>query len=129
MAACYGIKKRRRNVCIGDMDKQIVIQLRTLTPPATDSVDFSEVFTTESTVWAMVETRSGVEIFDGTSLKGIATHYFYIRYNAEYTFENWVLFNEKKYNILDVQNFEEENKFYLLRCSLRGTTNNLANYA
>lgn len=129
MPKCISIKKPDRKICAGDLRDKIVIQVRTITPPATSGVDFTEAFSSDATVWSMVETKMGVEIFNGTSLKGVATHYFYIRYRADLTAESWLKFNSKYYDILDVQNLDERNEFLLLRCSLRGTTANLANYA
>ncbi len=129
MPKCIKIRRKKREVCIGDMRDSIIVQTRVITPPAAGGVDFTEVFTADATVWALVETKTGTEVFDGTNIKGIATHFFYIRFVANMTFENWVKYKLKEYDILDVQNLEERDEFYLLRCSLRGTTNNLSNLA
>ena len=129
MPKCISIKKPLRSVCIGDMRDKVTLQTRTITPPAKGGTDFTEVFNADNVVWAMVETREGKEIFDGTNLKGVATHYIYIRYIPNTTFEAWVKFNSKYYNIIDVQDLDERHEFYLLRCSERGTTSNLSNYA
>ncbi len=132
MPKCINIQKKDRKVCVGDMRDKVVIQVRTITPPSAGGSDFTEVFSSDKTVWAMIETRKdGKEIFDGTGLKGVATHYIYIRYiyNLETTFESWVKFKSKYYNIIDVQNLDERDEFLLLRCSERGTTSNQANFA
>lgn len=129
MPKCVSIKKPLRSVCIGDMRDKVTLQTRTITPPTNGSVDFTEVFNADNIVWAMVETREGKEIFDGTNLKGVATHYIYIRYIPNTTFEKWVKFNCKYYDIIDIQDLDERHEFYLLRCSERGTTSNLSNYA
>jgi SPP1 family predicted phage head-tail adaptor len=129
MANCINIKRKNRAVCIGDMRDKITVQVRSITPPAAGGVDFTEVFTEDKTIWAMVETRSGVEIFDGTNLVGVATHYFYIRYLSNLTAESWVKFKSKYFDILDIQNFEERDDFMLLRCNERGTVNKNTNFA
>ena len=129
MPKCISIKKPSREVCIGDMRDKVVLQVRTITPPSAGGTDFTEVFTADKTVWAMVKTKEGKEIFDGTNLKGVVTHYVYIRYIANTTFESWVKFNSKYYDIIDVQDLDERHEFLLLRCSERGTTSNLANFA
>lgn len=128
MPKCVKIQKPLRKVCSGDMRDKITIQVRAIKPPV-DGVDFSEVFNQDKTLWSMLETKSGVEIFDGTNLKGVATHYFYIRYICNFTAEKWLKFKEEYYDILDVQNLDGRNEFLLLRCALRGTTTNPANYA
>lgn len=125
------IKKPQKKISIGDMRDKIIIQLRSLTAPTGTGVDISETLDNNKCVWSMVQTRTGVEIFDGTGtqLKGIATHYFYIRYLKGLTAEAWVTYKDNLYDILDIQNFDERNDFQLLRCSLRGTADNLANQA
>jgi len=129
MPKCISIRRKKRDVCIGDMRDKIIVQTRTITPPGAGGADFTEVFNLDKTVWALIETRDGKEIFDGTALKGIATHYMYIRYLSTLTFEGWVKYKSKYYNIIDVQNLEERDEFMLLRCSERGTTDNLSNQA
>jgi SPP1 family predicted phage head-tail adaptor len=111
------------------MSERIDIATRAITAPIDGSVDFSENFTVDETVWAMVETKNGVEVFDGVGITGIATHFFYIRYIPDVTFEKWITFKNKKFNILDVQNLEERDEFYLLRCTLRGDETLQANFS
>ena len=120
MPVCKRIVRKNRKICIGDMRERIQINIRTLKAPVDGSVDFSETFQEVETVWAMVETKTGVEIFDGTNLLGVATHFFYIRFLADIDFTNWIKFKNQFFDILDVQNLEERDEFYLLRCSLRG---------
>lgn len=116
-------------MCVGDMRDKIEIETRSIVAPVSGSVDFTESFVTTKTVWAMVETKSGVEIFDGTNIIGIASHFFYIRYIADITFQNWVKFKSQYFDILDVQNLEERDEFYLIRCSLRGDETKSINFS
>ncbi len=122
MPTCVRISRKKRHVCIGDMREKIDITLRSLQAPVDGSVDFSESLTALQTVWAMLETKAGVEIFDGTNLKGVATHFFYIRFLAgiDIDIDKWVTFKAQHYTIIDVQNLEERDEFLLLRCALRG---------
>lgn len=128
MPKCIKIKKPLQQVCVGEMRDKITLYIRSITAPDS-GVDFSETFTTEKIVWSAVVSKNGVEIFDGTALKGVATHYFYIRYIPNVTFEMFIEYKNKYYNIIDVQNLDERDSFYLLRGSLRGTTSNPANFA
>lgn len=120
MPRCVQIRRKKRQVCIGDMRDRVIIQTRAITVPDANSVDFTETFSADQTVWAMVETKTGTQIFDGTNIIGVATHDIYIRFIAGVTFQKWLKFKSTYYDILDVQNLEERDEFYLLRCSLRG---------
>ena len=106
------------------MRERIQINTNAIEAPIDGSVDFSEKFQEVETVWAMIETKSGVEIFDGTNIVGVATHFFYIRFIPNITFKNFINFKQQFFAILDVQNLDERNEFYLLRCSLRGDETN-----
>lgn len=129
MPECKRIKRKSRKICLGDMREQIEINIRAIKAPVDGSVDFSEAFQKVETVWAMVETKTGVEIFDGTNLLGVATHFMYIRFLADIDFTNWVKFKSQYFDILDVQNLEERDEFYLLRCSLRGDDSKAINFS
>ncbi len=120
MPVCVRIPRKHRHICIGDMREKIDITVRSLQAPVDDGVDFSESLTSVESVFAMVETTSGVEIFDGTNLKGVATHFFYIRFRVGIDINRWVTFKAQHYKIIDVQNLEERDEFLLLRCGLRG---------
>lgn len=126
---CKTISPKTIKVCIGSMRHKIKINVRTLTPPATDGVDFDEVLSGEKEVWAAIETSRGIEVFDGTNLIGVATHLFYIRALTGQTAEDWVEFKGNYYRILDVQNFQEDDRFQVLRCVLRGGTSSPVNLA
>lgn len=100
-----------------------------MTPPADAGVNFSEVLSETKEVWSAIETSRGVEVFDGTDLIGVATHLFYIRALTGQTAEDWVEFKSKYYRILDVQNYQEDDRFQVLRCTLRGGTAKPVNLA
>ena len=129
MPECVQIRRKRRNVCIGDMRDRVIIQTRAITVPDANSVDFTEVFSADQTVWALVETKTGTQVFDGTNIVGIATHNIYIRFITDVTFQKWLRFKNVIYDILDVQNLEERDEFYLLRCSLRGDDAKAVNFS
>ena len=127
MPNCMTIKKPKRAVCIGDMRDRVTVYVRTATPSRTNGVDLSEVLSTPTSIWAAVVTKEGKEIFDGTNLKGVATHWIYIRSISGLTAEKWLEFNGEYYDIIDVQDMDERGDFMLLRCSVRGTTSNPVN--
>ena len=129
MPECVQIRRKRRNVCIGDMRDRVIIQTRAITVPNANSVDFTEVFSADQIVWALVETKTGTQVFDGTNIVGVATHNIYIRFITDVTFQKWLRFKNVIYDILDVQNLEERDEFYLLRCSLRGDDSKAVNFS
>lgn len=120
MPKCVKISRKKRTVCAGDMRDTIIIETRVITAPQSGSVDFSETFTNTETVWALIETRSGIQEFADVNLDARASHLIYIRFIADVTFQNWLTFKGKRYEILDVENLEERDEFYLLRCSPLG---------
>jgi head-tail adaptor len=111
------------------MRDRVIIQTRAITVPSANSVDLTETFSGDQTVWALVETKTGTQIFDGTNIVGVATHDIYIRFIAGVTFQKWLKFKSIYYDILDVQNLEERDEFYLLRCSLRGDDTDAINFS
>lgn len=123
MPKCSQVRKKRRNVCIGDMEDEITLEDRDITPPEFGSTDFSETFTTSSTVWALIETVDGKTFFDGVSTEDNVTHWVYINYDATVTAETWItLSDSRRLDILRVEDLDERNDFMLLHCTDRGAT-------
>ena len=118
MTICKRINITKKKVCIGDLKRRIKVQIRTIVPP--DEIDYSQQITDLKEVWAAIQTSKGSEIFDGTNVIGVATHFFYIRKIDNVTFENFVEYNNEKYRILDAQNLDEDDLFLVLRCTKRG---------
>lgn len=117
----------KKIICAGDLNRKITIETREITSPT--SVDYTQTFTTKSNVWSAIKTKSpGVEIFDGVNVKGTATHFFYIRYISNVTFEDMVEHNNKYYRILQVENLNEDNLFQVLICCERGDNTQEANW-
>lgn len=124
MPKCVFKKRVDTKICSGDMDRQILVETRSITPPPDDNtVDYDETFVSFQSFWAMIETVKGETVFDSSNVERVVTHKFYVRFVPDLTFEKWVKYNQEKYRIVDVQNFNERNEFYLLRCSLRGDEN------
>lgn len=124
---CKTISPKTIKVCIGSMRHKIKINVRTLTPPTDNGVDFSETLSEAKEVRSALETSKGIEVFDGTNLIGVATHLFYIRALTGQTSESWLEFKGSYYRILDVQDFQEAGRFQVLRCVVRGDTSKPVN--
>lgn len=117
MSICVKIKKKSRKICTGDLRDRITLQNRSIQP---EEIDFTEDFTNDIEVWAMIETARGLDSFDGVTLANIVTHKIYIRFLAGVTEETWILFDERRFDIMDVENLDERKTFMLLRCKERG---------
>ncbi len=122
MAQCVVRTNKKKRVCIGALNRRIEVKVRTLTATADDDVDYTEVFTALKTVWAMVETVSGKTMFDSSNVERIVTHNFYIRFISGVTSESWVKYKDQYFDILNVENLNEEDTFYKLVCAIRGDT-------
>lgn len=127
--SCKTISPSTVKVCIGSMRNKIILNVRTLTPPAANGVNFGETLSGPVEVWAAVETTKGIEVFAGTNLIGVATHLFYIRAISGLTSESWVEFKSGYYRILDIQNYQEDDRFQVLRCVVRGDKTKPVNLA
>jgi SPP1 family predicted phage head-tail adaptor len=102
------------------MNQQITLQNRSIQAPSGSSVDYDEDFDGDNVVWALVGTVSGETIFDSTNIEQIVTHKFYIRFVSGITSETWIDYNGEKFDILDVENMDENDSFLLLRANSRG---------
>ena len=122
MPRCQPIKKKRRNICIGDMEDEITLENRAIQAPEFDTVDFEEEFTAPNpAVWALIETVRGKTFFDGVSTEEDVTHWIYINFDATVTAETWVkLTDGRRLDILRVENLDERSDFQLLHCNDRG---------
>ena len=127
MPICVKLRRKRRQPCVGDLDTLITLQDRALTPPT--EVDFTELFTENSIVWAMVNTVRGKTAFDEANVERDITHEFTIRFAEGITSETWVLFEGKRHDIIDTEDLEERHAWLVLRCAKLGPTTQVVNDA
>lgn len=124
MSRCQAIRKKNREVCVGNMRDVIILQNRNITPPLFNTVDLDEDFqpidpgTPER--FAMIETVTGKTFFDGVGTETPITHIIYIRYDQLVTAETWIEFEDRRFDILAVEDFEERHTFMKLTCTDRG---------
>lgn len=129
MPKYISIKKPNQAVSVGDMRDSIIIYNQAITAPSGSNIDFTENFVMFKNVKSLVIVKSGEEIFDKSNLLTIATHFIYIRWFPELTAEYWIQYRSDFYDILDIENLDERNRFYLLKCKLRGDVSEPVNYA
>lgn len=136
MTKCVKIGRTSKRVCIGALNRKIILYDREITAPLGESVDFGELFSNGREEWALVNTVTGKTTFDSTNTERIVSHEIYIRYFSDITSEKWVLLPaviaaepDVLLRIVNVENLNEENRFYLLRCTLRGDETKQVNWA
>lgn len=121
MPKCIRIKRKKRQVCIGDLDTRIILQDRSIKPPVFGDPDFDEDFANTDTVWAAVNTVSGKTFFDGVNSDINISHVIFIRFDSAVTAETWVeLEDGQRLDILDTENLEQRGEFLKLTCTIRG---------
>ncbi len=120
MPVCSKIRKKKQQICIGDMRDRVIVEDRDLTAPLS-GVDASEVFSNANSIWAMIQTVAGVEFFNEVNQAVDVTHFVYVRFDSTITVEKWLrLENGQRLDILQVENMDQRNSTLKLRCTNRG---------
>lgn len=122
MPSCNPVRKKRRNICIGDMEDEITLENRAIQAPEFDTVDFDETFTAPNpAVWSLIETVRGKTFFDGVATEEDITHWVYINFDTTVTAETWIkMADGRRLDILRVENLDERSDFMLLHSIDRG---------
>ena len=69
---------------------------------------------------AILQTKRGKVLFDGVSIDQNVTHRICLEFVAGVTSETWVLYNGRRFDILDVENVGEQGQCLILLCNERG---------
>lgn len=123
MATCVKLKRTKTQVCIGSLNRKIDIFTRAITTPlipTSTSVDYGESFTLLASVWAMIDTPKGQTVFDTVGTEKVISDIFFIRFIDGLTSENWITYNSNRYDIVTVQDYQQNGLFQRLSCILRG---------
>ncbi len=130
------ISGKRRKVNIGDLWALIKIENRKILPSSINteySLEFTDTDTNLGTgqlangeVWACPNTVRGKTVFDNTGIEIEITDIFRIYY-LDITSEQWILYNNNRYNIITVENYEGRNEFLDLNCVFKGPITNFNN--
>jgi len=83
-------------------------------------VDLDENFSNETIIKAIVKTKRGKAIFDGSNVEKEITHEIRIAYIATVTAETWIKFKDRNLDIIDIVNCAEKDAILILRCNERG---------
>ena len=125
------IYKQRKYVMpnLGDMIHRITIYDREIKTPVQGNIDYTLDFSKMITVWASIESVVGIVVFDSVNMDRTISHKMLIRYLPFITQEHWIEFKGKYYDIVNVEDLNEEKRFQVLRCNLRGKAVDVANEA
>ena len=123
------VRRPRRKLCVGDLDKRVILQTRKIKEPDFGATDFGEDFVKSDEVWASVKTTSGKVIFDGVAADVRITHEIGIRYNPDVTSETWIILGGNQLDVALVDNLEERNEWMILLCTDRGDKDKEASQA
>lgn len=133
MSVCVRIRGKRHYLCLGDLDREIFLTNRSITPPVFGSTDFLETFVNnEEPSWVMVEHVQGKTHFDGVETETPITHNFYMEYDEEVDTnqsEWWILFESRYFDILRIIDLDERHEWLKLICVERGDITKLAAHA
>lgn len=123
MARSFSKTNTRTKVCPSALDNVMTLQNRAIVAP----LDFGQGESTEefndiAVVDCKVVTRTGVTVFDSTNVEQIVTHQFFCRFISGVTAETWIIFEGIRYNILYVDDMDEQHEWLRLDCSVRGSS-------
>jgi len=121
------LRRPRREICVGDLSDQIILQDRSIAAPPADSADFTELFVALDGVWASIQTLQGRIIFDDhTQRDQVATHEVGIRYDSRVGAETWILLEDgRRLDVLSSEDLEERHEWILMQCTDRGPSANV----
>jgi len=114
---------------LGDLKHRITIKSRAIKAPIDASENYGLDFKDLIVVWASIKTIKGDVIFDSTTMDKSISHIMTIRYLPFLTQEYWITYNQKYYDIIRVQDINEQMRFQILYCNLRGDMNKEVNKA
>lgn len=132
MAICKKLQRTKTQVCTGNLNKLIEIYQRDITAPANSlsiNPDYTEEFTLLWNVWAMLQTPKGKVIFDEVGTETRITDVFYTRFLPNITAQNWIEFEDQRYDIVRVTNLEENNLYIKMETIIRGDVTKAASEA
>ena len=126
---CTSIKKNVNKVCIGDLDKRIIIQTSSIAPNNSPNSVATTAFLTVVTVWAMIKTTPNTSFIDGVNVQNGVNTDFYIRFTSSIDIEKqlWIEYAGNRFKVTNIENIDKESKFLRFRASEKGDKTILAN--
>lgn len=124
MSLCTYKRFKKTKLCTADLTHRIEIQSRVVGGVEFGVVEPVAVFTTFYTPWAAIESVSGVQKFNNVDIGERPTDLFYVRYDAAIgaleVSSNFILYNNKRFRILAIENINRDNTTLVIQCTDRG---------
>ena len=130
MSVCTFKRFKKTKLCAADLTHRIEIQSRVVGGVSFGEVEPVAVFTTLFTRWAAIESvggirsAGGVQNFSKVNTGESPTDFFYVRYEAALSelevSNNVILFNNKRFRILSIENINRDNSTLVIQCTDRG---------
>lgn len=123
------VKFQKTQICTKDLKKRITIQYPFNVGTSNAGANTTRSFKDVVVVWAAVKTTPTGQFFEGINIEEAITTDFYIRFTSlvDLGKQIWVLFNGKRFKIANVENINEDNRYFRLRAIERGITAQEAN--
>ena len=126
MVACKKIIITKPKICIGDLNKKIIVYTRPINAPFRNSTDITYDYVEVARVWASIQSIQGDFLIDGVARNDVPTDKIYIRYRDDISSINWLAYNGHYYNILRSQNINGYNDYLSLLCVNTGSITKVA---
>lgn len=117
MPACERVRRRKKKICVGDLDTKIIIKRRT---SGAQGFSATNQFAIHSEPFALWETVRGIAVFDEANTQTTATEMVIIRYDAAVTKEFFVELDSINYRILSAENIDKRDEWTELLLTSRG---------
>ena len=106
--------------CIGTLKKTVSLEQRVKSKFASNQSKLEYKYTEIAKIKCGIKTVSGNIIRDGIAINDGASHLFVMRYRENMTQELFLNYNLYRYDILDVTNVNEDNKWLEVRAKKVG---------
>ena len=97
------------NVKISELNKRISIVRNEIVVNENGIEEEKEIILT--TIWAKAQNMSGTEVFKANTDYAKTTTRFIIRYRNDITTDDYITFNNNKFNIVYINNYNYSNEF------------------
>lgn len=124
MVICKKKRFTRIELCASDLRHKIAIQTRSLGGVSFGQTSPGETFATVFSPWAAIETINGFKKFAGINIDERATDVFYIRFSSAVAAlevgNHFILFDDKRFRILEVTDLNRDKRTLAIQCTDRG---------
>ena len=114
---------KKAKICTKDLDKRITLVYPFNTGTSDLNVNTLRSFKKIGDFWAAIKTTAGAQFFDEVNLQEGITTDFYIRFTKSVDLSKtiWVIYNNRRFKIVNPENINEDNLWIKLRAVERGT--------